>query len=313
LKLSAHVAAHSARERAMEDSWQLLPLELAALSEACSGIAPLQAVLDIEDRCFVLLAKREPRGRLGLEVFERELHRAAKGHRLVQHPPSSVARRLDRMDLATPARIVERIGDEGPDRLGRARDLDGLLDADEKTLDAYRRAAEQEGPALVIALDDEEASGSASPALFLLCEKDIPRSRTRNGTKGRFVPFQFAVPAPATSGGFRVVKPFAPPWRERPPARKTGGPAISGLSRLPMHSRIWLYQAKCDLNGSDGTRTRDLRRDSCVASRAGIPHHKRGSAVPGKHEMTARLCESMRGLHLVPAQEVLLGRFGRGA
>jgi tRNA1(Val) A37 N6-methylase TrmN6 len=32
-------------------------------------------------------------------------------------------------------------------------------------------------------------------------------------------------------------------------------------------------------NGSDGTRTRGLRRDSCVATRAGIPHHKRDSAV----------------------------------
>jgi hypothetical protein len=60
-------------------------------------------------------------------VLEGEHHRGTQRDRLVEHPPSTITRRLDRPNLAAPSRVVARIGYQGPNRLGWARDLDGFL------------------------------------------------------------------------------------------------------------------------------------------------------------------------------------------
>jgi len=122
----------------MEDPWQFLPLKLADLREACTGTAALEPILNVEDGCFVLLAKRKPLRRSEFKLFDCELHLGAERNRLVNDPPLTIAGRLDRLDLVAPARVVKRIDYQGPDRLGWARDLDGFLNPDDGTLASCR-------------------------------------------------------------------------------------------------------------------------------------------------------------------------------
>src|ERR687891_1176127 len=91
-ELGPDVPADAAGEGSVEESWQALPLELADLCEAGAACGVLEPVLDLEHRCLVLLAERQPLRRLELEQLERQLHRRAERHRVVHHPPPAPPR-----------------------------------------------------------------------------------------------------------------------------------------------------------------------------------------------------------------------------
>ena len=90
----------------------------------------------MKDRGLVLLAKRQPIRCFDVHLLDRELHCGSQRNRLVDGGPSIVRRNLHRLNLVAPARIIERIGNQSPYGLGRACDLDGLLNPDQGSLDA---------------------------------------------------------------------------------------------------------------------------------------------------------------------------------
>src|SRR5947209_18826334 len=124
----ADVASNAAGEGLMQQTGERLPFEVADLRKAGSEPGRLQLVLDLEYRGSVFLTQLQPTGRIQLELFDHQRHRWAQGNGSMSRLPPSRSRRLDGFDLLAPPRVVGVVGDQRPDLVGRARDLDRLFD-----------------------------------------------------------------------------------------------------------------------------------------------------------------------------------------